>query len=101
MQQVWCLFYIHPQALIYLSADTNSTLPEVIIVNAARELDRMYAPISQVGIQFVQIGHDQSATEFLETLDNRLKSQHDVRVRSILPILIHLLVNESGFTGYR
>ncbi|KAF9459593.1 hypothetical protein BDZ94DRAFT_1171336 [Collybia nuda] len=57
----------------------STTLPEVVIVNAARELDRMYAPLSQVGIQFVQIGQDEGATRFLETLDNRLKSQHDVR----------------------
>jgi hypothetical protein len=63
-----------------LTADIGDTRPEVVIVNAARELDRRNAPVSQVGIQFVQIGHDEAATQYLEALDNSLKSQHDVRV---------------------
>ena len=32
----------------------------------------------KVGIQFVQIGSDPAATEFLVFLDNKLKSEHDL-----------------------
>lgn len=60
-------------------------------MNAARELDRVYAPVSQVGIQFVQIGNDEGATEFLELLDNGLKAQHGVRVRCVFVILLHIV----------
>lgn len=59
-------------------------------MNAARELDRVYAPVSQIGIQFVQIGNDEGATEFLEALDNGLKAQHDVRVCCVLITILDI-----------
>jgi hypothetical protein len=34
----------------------------------------------QVGIQFVQIGNDLGATEYLKELDDDLQDKHDIRV---------------------
>jgi len=53
--------------------------PEDVIVMAARRLDRGNFPITQVGIQFVQIGNSPHAAEFLQELDDSLSSGHGVR----------------------
>jgi len=52
---------------------------ETIIVKYAKKLDELNAPITQVGIQFVQIGNDDAAKSFLEGLDDALKTKHHIR----------------------
>ncbi|KZT29376.1 hypothetical protein NEOLEDRAFT_1153908 [Neolentinus lepideus HHB14362 ss-1] len=49
------------------------------IVSAARRLDVKHFPLSQVGIQFVQIGNYRQATRFLQELDDTLSAQNGVR----------------------
>ncbi|KAF8343736.1 hypothetical protein F5887DRAFT_971871 [Amanita rubescens] len=53
--------------------------PEAVIVQVAKRLDDKYLPITQVGIQFVQIGNDMSATEYLRQLDDGLSNKHKIR----------------------
>lgn len=53
--------------------------PESVIVAAARRLDAGHFPVSQVGIQFVQIGDDPEATAALQELDDELARTHGVR----------------------
>ncbi|KIL70355.1 hypothetical protein M378DRAFT_67282 [Amanita muscaria Koide BX008] len=53
--------------------------PESVIVQIARRLDAKYFPITQVGIQFVQIGNDRSATQYLQELDDGLSNKHKIR----------------------
>ena len=55
---------------------------EDYIVETARELDRLRAPAAQIGIQFVQIGEDDSARKFLKRLDDDLKHQ-DPPIRDV------------------
>lgn len=52
---------------------------EGTIVNIAKRLDQAGAPLSQLGIQFIQIGTSDSARGFLESLDNDLKAKHAIR----------------------
>jgi hypothetical protein len=52
---------------------------EGAIVQIARRLDKAGATLSQVGIQFIQIGTDDGARKFLEKLDNDLKEKHTIR----------------------
>ncbi|KAF7349315.1 von willebrand factor [Mycena sanguinolenta] len=59
--------------------DRPETEPEVVIVAAARELDSISAPLGQVGIQFVQVGGNRAATRYLESLDNNLRTKHNIR----------------------
>jgi len=59
--------------------------PESVIVTAAKRLDARHFPLSQVGIQFVQIGDDARATDALKELDENLASAHGIRVRISLP----------------
>lgn len=53
--------------------------PESVIVQAARRLDEGKFPLSQVGIQFVQIGSDHQAAKALAELDDGLSAAHGVR----------------------
>lgn len=50
-----------------------------MIAAAARRLDEGRYPLSQVGIQFVQIGNHRSATEYLRSLDDELQGEYHVR----------------------
>lgn len=59
---------------------------EEYIVETARELDEMKAPTAYIGIQFLQIGDDPKATEFLEYLDDGLKNQTP-RIRDVSLLL--------------
>ncbi|KIJ56505.1 hypothetical protein M422DRAFT_22667 [Sphaerobolus stellatus SS14] len=53
--------------------------PESVIVVAARRLDEGHYPLSQVGIQFVQIGNSPKATKALQELDDALANKHKIR----------------------
>ncbi|KAK3363108.1 hypothetical protein B0T25DRAFT_526318 [Lasiosphaeria hispida] len=52
---------------------------ENVIVEAAKRLDKLGALPYQVGIQFLQIGKDEDAAQWLNKLDDSLKAKHDVR----------------------
>lgn len=45
----------------------------------SNQLDRGQYPLSQVGIQFLQIGNDPEAREALQELDDGLSSEHGIR----------------------
>ena len=51
---------------------------EGVIVKYARMLAQQDAPPLQVGIQFVQIGGEKGAKDFLDSLDNDLQKKHNL-----------------------
>ncbi|KAL8856610.1 MAG: hypothetical protein Q9178_006765 [Gyalolechia marmorata] len=51
---------------------------EQVIVKYANRLREASAPLYQVGIQFVQIGADKAAKEFLRRLDSKIKGRHNL-----------------------
>ncbi|KAE8225452.1 hypothetical protein CF319_g1809 [Tilletia indica] len=53
--------------------------PSDVIVNCARRLDEGRYPLSQIGIQFLQVGNDPEATRALNELDDELSKVHKVR----------------------
>nr|XP_019043602.1 hypothetical protein I302_08182 [Kwoniella bestiolae CBS 10118]OCF22532.1 hypothetical protein I302_08182 [Kwoniella bestiolae CBS 10118] len=53
--------------------------PESVLIAIAKRLDRGEYPLSQVGVQFLQIGNDSEAREALQELDDGLSSTHGVR----------------------
>lgn len=67
---------------------------ERVIIKYANQLRDARAPLFHVGIQFVQIGADSAATEFLRRLDSKLKDTHnldrDVSLPSILILTMSL-----------
>jgi len=70
---------IKPVNYIVLTDGAATDDPESVIVTAAKRLDARHFPLSQIGIQFVQIGTDQFATKFLRELDDELTSSHNIR----------------------
>ncbi|EPQ59051.1 hypothetical protein GLOTRDRAFT_136033 [Gloeophyllum trabeum ATCC 11539] len=70
---------IKPTNYIIITDGAPTDDPEEVIVNAARRLDARHFPLSQVGIQFVQIGNFRSATAFLNELDDSLSKTHGIR----------------------
>ena len=71
---------VKPANFIVITDGAPTDDPESVIMTAARRLDKNNFPLSQVGIQFVQIGTDPDATEALRELDDELSAKHDVRV---------------------
>ncbi|KAH8096657.1 hypothetical protein BXZ70DRAFT_895928 [Cristinia sonorae] len=51
----------------------NQRLVEDLIIETATRLKDTRAPLTQIGIQFVQIGDDKNASEWLEKLDDKIK----------------------------
>ena len=54
-------------------------------------------PCPQFGIQFIQIGNDEGATAFLTNLDNNLKQEHGIKVRTLQPMVFTSLPEEKIF----
>jgi len=52
---------------------------EEAIVHIAKRLDEAGATLSQLGMQFIQIGSDERAKTFLGSLDNDLKEKYSIR----------------------
>jgi len=70
---------IKPVNYIVITDGAPTDEPADSIVSLARRLDRGNFPLAQVGIQFVQIGDDKEATEFLKQLDDDLSGAFGVR----------------------
>ncbi|KAH8834168.1 hypothetical protein DL96DRAFT_483864 [Flagelloscypha sp. PMI_526] len=58
--------------------DTPHNRPEAVIPRFAALLDEGDWPLMHVGIQFVQIGNDEAATEYLRVLDNNPHGIRDI-----------------------
>ncbi|KAL6719552.1 hypothetical protein ACLMJK_003794 [Lecanora helva] len=50
-----------------------------VIVETAQDLDRFRADKYKLGIQFVQIGDDQSVANFFDHIDNEIKKEHGLK----------------------
>ncbi|CUA77907.1 hypothetical protein RSOLAG22IIIB_06860 [Rhizoctonia solani] len=70
---------IKPLNLIVITDGEPSDDPESVIVAAARRLDAGQFPLAQVGIQFIQVGDDKSASKALKELDEHLHEDYNVR----------------------
>ena len=75
---------VKPINFIVITDGAPTDDPESVIITAARRLDNNNFPLSQVGIQFVQIGTDPDATEALRELDDELSGKHNIRVSAKL-----------------
>ncbi|PVF96352.1 hypothetical protein CPB86DRAFT_787101 [Serendipita vermifera] len=70
---------VKPANFLVITDGAPTDDPETVIVQAARRLDAGKFPLNQVGIQFIQIGNDPSATEALQELDDDLAARHGIR----------------------
>ncbi|KAF2474401.1 uncharacterized protein BDR25DRAFT_340886 [Lindgomyces ingoldianus] len=83
-------------------ADDEQAVEEYI-VSVARELAELRAPKSYIGIQFVQIGDDVEAAEYLRRLDDGLKPSHQTAegkpIRDMKLIFDGQIVDTTPFRG--
>ncbi|TFK43865.1 hypothetical protein BDQ12DRAFT_675689 [Crucibulum laeve] len=70
---------VKPVNYLIITDGVPSDDPESVIEITAKRLDQMNAPLSQVGIQFVQIGNLPEATAYLQELDDALKGKYGMR----------------------
>ncbi|WVW86980.1 hypothetical protein I302_109036 [Kwoniella bestiolae CBS 10118] len=70
---------VKPMNLIVITDGAPTDDPESVIITFAKRLDKGEYPLSQVGIQFLQVGDDPSAKEALQELDDGLSDKHDIR----------------------
>ncbi|KAI0353131.1 hypothetical protein OH77DRAFT_1427924 [Trametes cingulata] len=70
---------IKPINYIIITDGAPTDDPAVVIAAAAKRLDEGRYPLTQVGIQFVQIGDSRDATAYLQALDDELQTVYNVR----------------------
>ncbi|WRT69657.1 uncharacterized protein IL334_006647 [Kwoniella shivajii] len=70
---------VKPMNLIVITDGAPTDDPESVIITFAKRLDKGEHPLSQIGIQFLQVGDDASAKEALQELDDGLSDKHDIR----------------------
>ncbi|KAJ8087104.1 hypothetical protein PM082_005932 [Marasmius tenuissimus] len=70
---------IKPVNYLIITDGAPTDDPESVIAHAARRLDEKHFPLSQVGIQFVQIGRSSSAARYLRDLDDQLAFRHNLK----------------------
>ncbi|RXK35430.1 hypothetical protein M231_07285 [Tremella mesenterica] len=71
--------HVKPMNLIVVTDGAPTDDPESVLISIAKRLDRGEYPLSQVGVQFLQIGDDAEAREALQELDDGLSSAHGIR----------------------
>ncbi|KIV81369.1 hypothetical protein PV11_03560 [Exophiala sideris] len=70
---------VKPLNIIVITDGVPSDDVEMVIVNAAKKLDKFGAEPWQVGIQFFQVGREPEAAENLRELDDSLSEQYNIR----------------------
>ncbi|QRV87272.1 von willebrand factor type A domain protein [Ceratobasidium sp. AG-Ba] len=68
-----------PVNFIVITDGVPTDDPESVIIAAARRLDAGNFLLSQLGIQFIQVGNDSKATKALKELDDGLNNTHKIR----------------------
>lgn len=70
---------VMPVNIIVITDGAPTDDPESVIISFARRLDKGDFPLSQVGIQMLQVGDDPAATRALQELDDELADAHGIR----------------------
>ncbi|KAI1608593.1 hypothetical protein EDD36DRAFT_104360 [Exophiala viscosa] len=70
---------VKPLNIIVITDGVPSDDVEMVIVNAAKKLDKFGAEPWQVGVQFFQVGREPEAAENLRELDDSLSEQYQIR----------------------
>lgn len=70
---------VKPVNYIIITDGISTDDPVPVIIQAARRLDEGSFPVTQVGLQFIQIGSDPRATEALRRLDDDIHMSAGVR----------------------
>ncbi|KZL78935.1 von willebrand factor [Colletotrichum incanum] len=75
---------VKPINIIVITDGAPSDDVESTIISAAKKLDKLDAPMHQVGVQFFQVGNEPGAREALRELDDDLVNRVDVDLRDMV-----------------
>ncbi|KAK1973327.1 hypothetical protein LZ30DRAFT_611179 [Colletotrichum cereale] len=75
---------VKPINIIVITDGAPSDDVESTIISAAKKLDKLDAPMHQVGVQFFQVGNNHGAREALRELDDGLVSRFDGNLRDMV-----------------
>lgn len=70
---------VKPINIVVITDGAPTDDPESVITVFAKRLDKGDFPLSQVGIQMLQVGNDPGATRALQELDDELSNKHGIR----------------------
>lgn len=91
-----------PLNLIVLTDGVPSDDVESVLIQAAKKLDKLEAPPSQIGVQFFQVGNEPGAKEALKELDDGLgEICGDGDIRDIVDTVTWTGGSSSGPNGER
>lgn len=88
-----------PLNVIVLTDGEPSDDVESVIISAAKKLERMDAPAWQVGIQFFQVGREESAKRHLKMLDDELAELAEEEIRDIVDTVPYTGAEGTELTG--
>lgn len=86
---------VKPVNIIVITDGAPSDDVESTIITAAKKLDKLDAPIHQIGIQFFQVGNEPGAREALRELDDDLGDRVDGDLRD----MVDTVTWENGVKG--
>jgi len=86
---------VKPINLIVITDGAPSDDVEATILYAAKKLDKLDAPMHQVGVQFFQVGNEPGAREALRELDDDLVGRCDGDLRD----MVDTVTWENGIRG--
>ncbi|KAF6843979.1 von willebrand factor [Colletotrichum musicola] len=86
---------VKPINVIIITDGAPSDDVESTIISAAKKLDRLDAPLHQIGVQFFQVGNEPGAREALRELDDDLVERADCDLRD----MVDTVTWENGSTG--
>ncbi|KAK2005503.1 hypothetical protein LZ32DRAFT_612053 [Colletotrichum eremochloae] len=75
---------VKPIDIIVITDGAPSDDVESTIISAAKKLDKLDAPMHQVGVQFFQVGNEPGASEALRELDDNLGKRVDGDLRDMV-----------------
>ncbi|KAF9651716.1 hypothetical protein BDM02DRAFT_526911 [Thelephora ganbajun] len=78
---------VKKRIFIVITDGAATDAPQDVIINAANFFQKNHFPLDQVGIQFIQVGNDLEAEEFLDELDTDLVKQMGEHARDIVDTL--------------
>lgn len=72
---------------------------ESALILAAKKLDKLEAPAWQVGVQFFQVGKDESARQHLKQLDDELSDIAGGEIRDMVDTVPFMSTDGGALTG--
>lgn len=90
---------VKPLNLIVITDGVPTDDVESALILAAKKLDKLEAPAWQIGVQFFQVGNDESAKQHLKQLDDELSDIAGGEIRDMVDTVPFMSNDGASLTG--